>query len=582
MTLPYDPRLYIERITSSKIYKKYAPYFPFAPNVLAVLLLSAATLYTAKEANYQQTINSDNIIYPYLFQHFRRNDIILPGHHGNILDFPLYILQTLLPYTYMTFSFVTIGLVVVTVALWVYLLICIFGRIYTAVICAVLAAFLFGSPGFIGSLIGNTIRNIEYPLGLAFVLAINRILRGTRISQRLWAGLIIIFVLFSIALAGDSLLLYCFCLPLLAAVGIYWLQSRKITIAMVQASVGVVVSVLLAEIISSLVDKAGIVSYYYDSNFSAHTVPVSQLSFSVTTALQQALSLHGAYIFGLPQISVSQLLIFLNFALLIVAVAGFYLVLRRVIPIWRFKNIYEDNNYVLMVLAISFFLTFAVYILSDQVVHALPGGGLAVSGQQRYISILPLLSVAGVVTVLQTYYARHRALRMALPIVILLVSLLAVPYIRTSQNAGDAYTSSDRNTINQIIATAHQNDVSVLLTGYWYGATSQFWSHDTVLTASVAGPSCNAAQPPFNTRKSWYTPSPSVHRSALVVDRSGPDESYWGACSDAELKTIYGTPSKIVYLNGINQSGITQQGSVEFWVYNYDVRSRVSISPLGS
>lgn len=552
-----------------------------ATSLLACLILLAATLYTAKETNYSHTFNSDSLVFPYLFKDFTPHDTIVATRHGNILEFPLYVLQAILPYNFLTYSIVTVGLIVVTIGAWAALLTWVFGKKYTILICVLLTVLILGSPEFVNDLTGNTIRNIEYPLGLAFIVFVSRILRGSLRSKWQTVAGATLFILFSAAMAGDSLLEYCFLAPLMLAIVFFGIRRAIDTRQLAKAGCLVVGSALASVLIQHAVRWTGIVGYFNPSSFHAHTVSVQALSFSITTAVQQLLSMFGGYILGLSSISIAQSIIYFNFLLLLLTILLCWNSVKKIIQSHHIKSdTYEPREFVMLVAGISFFLTFIIYILADQVLRQLPNGTLIDHGNARYLSILPLLSVIIIVYFIkQLPIKAKRYLFATIPTVALLVVLTSVHYIRNNQNQAYAPTVSARNSVDETIAVAHKNHISVLVTGYWYGATTRFWSYNTIATATVG--KCNSAEPVANNRLSWYTTDPSIKKSALLIDHSGRDKSSWN-CTDDFLIAHYGKPEKIIYLTGVDNAHNYKltKGTLQLWVYDYDVRSKIITTRL--
>jgi hypothetical protein len=565
----------LKSFKSLGIFKSLFKIFPIILSISGCLLLLSATLYGAKQANYAESNNSDNLVLPYLFKGFKRHDIVLASQHSNILNFPIYIMQAVLPYNYTTLSLVNIGLVCVTVFVWVYLLVRIFGKKYIAMICIILSAFLLTSYMFQSQILGNTIRNIEYPIGLGFLLIINQILKKHSFNRKYLILGIVDFILFSVSIAGDSLIAYCFVLPALIAIFVWWLQSRHFSLQMQKATGIIVGAVVVSFIVKYCMHAFGIVTFYNVAAVDPQTLPANSLSFSLTTALQQVLSLHGAPIFGIGDISLSQSIIFLNFLILTVALVGFITIFRGIGIPYKSKAVpvlNERSNFLMLSMALSFFITFGIYILSDQVVHQLANGSYVSSEQYRYLTLLPFLSIAGFIYIVDRYYATHKALLNIIPVVILGTLIISLPYIHSTLRIGETGAANFRNTINQVISVADKNDVKIMLTGYWYGASTRFWSHNTIQYATVAA--CDNPQPTDNNKRSFYVANSTVHTSALLVDRSGPDESYW-MCTRTQLTNIYGRPTRIFYINGVDSSGKPVKNSLQLWIYHYDVRSKI-------
>jgi hypothetical protein len=151
--------------------------------LLAVLL--AVTVYTSVCASIFIANNSDAVVYPYLFMDgIGGSDMVVPGKHANILKYPLFWLQSVLPYNYETLMVVNVLLVVATVFGWLFLLMRIVDRKYHDVLIAGLILLLISSQSFNTEIIYNTVRNIEYPIALAFIMATAHILLGKAFRRR--------------------------------------------------------------------------------------------------------------------------------------------------------------------------------------------------------------------------------------------------------------------------------------------------------------------------------------------------------------------------------------------------------------
>src|ERR1700712_229026 len=157
-------------------------------HVLCILgsgvILALAALYAGLHANLVYANVQDATIYPYLFKGLHPHDVILPGSHPNILKFPLFWLQSVLPYDFLTFSIVNVGLLLATVFGWCLLLAYVFGKRRLALIFLIMTAVVLGASTLVWNLLETTIRNIEYPIGLAFMLMVSRLLEGRAIARK--------------------------------------------------------------------------------------------------------------------------------------------------------------------------------------------------------------------------------------------------------------------------------------------------------------------------------------------------------------------------------------------------------------
>jgi hypothetical protein len=534
---------------------------------LSLALLAAVTLYCAWYANYYQAGNADDIVYPYLFQHFQAHDIILPGQHANLLKLPIFVLQAVLPYNFSTFTIVNLSLVLVTTLAWVILLIWLLGRRYAPLICLSLASVLLGSQLLNYDLMGTTIRNIEFPIVLAFIIYTGTLLQKHALSRRKLIIGGVVGLLFSLTIAGDSFFLYTVCFSLLLVLAFYWLTGEQVAKLRQQYRLAAAYAIgfsVLALVIRLAVSVLGITKYYTAGVFKPHVLPLNHLAPSISTATTQLLNLFDANIFGLA-VRPGNSLVFLNFLLLALGLAGLAYMLRDSLDAARRQNLLKRLNFTrvftLAVMSLTFFVTYVVYIVADLVVMPDANGNIVSFNQERYLVIAPLLLVAGIAYLVWRKFSLWRLVFVGLPAIILFGLLINSPSIKRSH----VYDSSLRAGPIAVAKAAKANHVPLLVTGYWYGSSTRFWSHGQIAFAGIAN--CNIPEPTFNNRFSWYKPDLAIHKSALVVSRSGPDAQFW-VCSDARLTAIYGNPVKV--------APVGSNGQTSLWIYNYDVRSRLS------
>jgi hypothetical protein len=538
--------------------------------IVSVILLFGTTLYGAVESGKYFSISSDAIVDPYLFANgLHRHTIVLPDQHTNILKLPLFYLEGNIPYHYLTLVTISSLLVVVSVVAWAYLLIYIFGKRYTILILALLSALMFSSALLNINLGETTVRNIEFPISLWFIIIINRVLMGLKRDRKANIFFGLGCILYCLVVAGDNYFEYAISLPILLVLIWYWVQSRTFSIQMFKASSLVVVTSLIAVLIKLLLIKTGIIVTFKSA--IPPLVTYNNLWPSITTAVNQFLGLQGASIFD-TSATIHTFAIFVNFALIIVGIVGFILILRHANTHYRdHRRLTENNSFLFTTGAVSFFTVFWVYVLSGEVVQTLSNGQVVSLGQIRYIAFLPFLLLISVIWVIRNYYSNHRLL-MAL---VIAVSFMEVATTYSTQKAFYAdtimATTPTKATLSTIVVDLHKDKVSEVVTGYWYGATVRFLSHDTIDFAPID--SCNIPFN-FNVREDWYQPR-NGEKTALIVDRSGPDASYWAGCSSQTLTALYGMPVKQQEV-----SDPTTQENLSIWVYNYDVRSRLQPYPV--
>jgi hypothetical protein len=539
--------------------------------LVAFLLLAIATFYVGWHANLVYSNVQDATVYPYLFKGPHLHDILLPGQHANILKFPLFWLQSIFPYTFTTFSLVNLGLLFSTVFGWCFLLAYIFGKQHLPLIFILMAAILLGSTSLSLNLIETTIRNIEYPIGLGFVIVVSRLLKNRPLRHLHLLFSIVIAALFALSLAGDSFMLYGFIAPLLVVIGIDWLRvperfSRR-SAAILSMVVGVT---LLGFAIRRFVSLAGIAYYYVSPSLQTKIMPLDSFGPSLAHASSQILDLFGANIFNQSP-GTGNSLYFANFVLLMIALAGIVSIM-----LWAFRSHtrttintrFETNRFVLAVIAASFFTTLLAYVFSGLVLTKLSNGTFADASNIRYITLLPFLLIVGALFILTRYYTVRRPLTFIVAGLLLLTILMSVSSIKNSRLDWDNFASATQSKIQSIISIIEANHVHQIISGDSLAAPIRFWSHDKIKFASLIGCKQYIFQ---GTRLSWRQPSPTPINTALVIDRVGFDGPYLGRCSDPQLQAIFGIPAKVE----IPKQYANAPNSVEVWIYHYDIRQKL-------
>lgn len=566
----YDVYVKESLLLVKKSYRWGKQHKTFIYNVLltlTILLLIGVTAYTAFNASNYYSTSSDAIVDTYLFGHgFKLHQVILPIEHSNILKIPLFYIQGHLPYHYTSFMLVNMGLVMLTIGLWTFLLIKLFGRKYEIPIIILMSVLMLTSFIFDIYIVETTIRNIEYPIALWFIFIINRLLKNHKNSLRQITLTIISSLLFSLVLAGDNLFYYAILLPILLVIIWCWVQSKKFNVGMVRAAGLVIATIVVAKAIKFIASASGLV-IFSNLGLSNHTATILHYNAffpSIGIAIQQLLQVQGSNIFG-KAISLHSIYLFFNLIILIIGAIGLLLIIiKSSVKYRRQKTINDSNDFILTVLAVSFFIIFFVYIISGQVA-TVNNGVVTDLGQSRYLTIMPLISIVGFIWILRTYYANHKQLLYTFLVLLLIGLVFALKPINSQYSADTQQSNQFRASLADISTILEQNHVKDALTGYWYGASLRFWSHDKIGFSPIAN--CNTPYA-INARNDWFTSNSNI-KTALVIDHTGPDAPFW-VCTNSQLINIYGQPIKKFLAIGSKPNTY-----VHIWIYNYDVREHL-------
>jgi len=479
-----------------------------------------------------------------------------------------------------------IGLIILTIAGWSTLVWRTLGKRVAAISGLALSAFLFASPSLATGLLGNTIRNIEYPIFLGYVASVACLLHTQKLwsSRKLTVTIACFAILMAFVMAGDGLMLFLTVLSVLATIIWQKLRWRSLPSSWKPPLMYIGLTVLGYAVIKYLAQKVGIVSYYNDVAFQPRVISYDHLGISISETIKQLIEMHGATVFGLNPIGRVHLLYFLNALLLICGIWG---------TLWILNNKEHSNprqahatqlhfkpiQYTLLTcLSFSFIVILALYVIADQVVQNGPHGTPIPAGQARYLTLLPFLSSLGLAVWLSRFRLISYRYITALACVIVMGFLASGRYLAILHSNAGYGENYYRSTTARIAQTAEANDIHTLVTGYWYGATVRFWSQNRIQYANVMD--CNLPGPTFNMRWSWYKPSSSVKRSALIVDRTGNDAGSW-KCSNQDLIRIYGQPEKVISIpispDPVGEPVKTELGQVQMWIYGYDLRQKISL-----
>jgi len=531
-------------------------------------ILLVTTVYSGWFSSLPNTVNSDHVIYPLLFKGIERFDLVALTDHANFLKFPIYYLQSVFPYNLYTATIMNIGLFVVTIGSWALLLVYIFGKRYLPLIFLSTSAVILSAILLDYELVGPAIRNLEYPVALAFIVAVARFTSKKKLTKS-WFGIVIsTAILYAISVAGDSLLLYALTAPLLIALVLFSYrtkdaQSKKRLNIAVLITLG---STLLAFIIRWFVQITGITLLYENADEKLYTIPFEHLIPSISLSINQLLSLFGANIFGQP-VGINLALPMVNFLLIILAVIGLIITCRNSYKDPQSKKYFKSSQQalILVTLALAFCTTLIAYIFLDLVVVVDPTGKFVTSGQDRYLTLLPFIALAGLAYFFTQYQKNtYRFIVYGVIILGILLSFTSLHHQRKS--AYDNYGANLRWTLKEVSTTLESRNVDLLVAGYWYAAPASFYANGTNFISIT---NCNQPSPDFNIRKSFYEPSDRVQKSALIIDKQGPDARFWD-CTDEQLTNIYGSPIEKIAV------GAPQGTTLDIYIYDYDVRNKVA------
>jgi hypothetical protein len=252
--------------------------------------------------------------------------------------------------------------------------------------------------------------------------------------------------------------------------------------------------------------------------------------------------------------------VFVNFALLIAGLVGFGLIISKTNKGFRQQPVLvNETNFVSAVAAISFFVTFLVFVSSGYAIAILSTGKIVSAENARYISLLPLLTVISLVWLLRNYYAKHLAFIGALCLVLVAGIFVSRPIISAAYSSGTQKLeiSASRGSINDILGQLQKHNVKQISADYWYGHPLAFWSNHQL---NIQGPvSCDTST--LIVDKDHPLFSRQDHNVAFIIDRGERNYGFW-PCSDEQLAAVYGTPDEMFEVEGAGPNP-----PVKVWIY---------------
>lgn len=542
--------------------------------VFSYSLLVCCSLFSAVKSSYILAGNSnasvDNFLFgPGLFHH----SVTLPYWHSNIIKIPLFYFLGHFGQSYNIFFIFNALLIILTTVGWLYLLVKIFGHKYQLIIALLLANLVFVSTTFSLQIGYTSVRNIEYPIALAFILVIQKIIKKNVFNTREILLSTIISLLYILVLASDTFFQYTISFSLLLTIIFYLIQSRlKITINIVKAIGLILFTLALADSIKYLISLTGLIIFNYTWPPAISILPYRSLGPSISLATHQFIRLMGANIFNLA-VNVANIPYFINFLILIIGTIGLISIILNSGRVLKNKiKVNQSNTIVLMTLACTFFLLFIEYNLSGKVLYLSINNHLTNFHQQRYLSLMPLIIIAGFIWLLNKYYNNYKTLEMSISLILILNILIAFPSVNQhyNQRLNDYKAIPTPLSVKPVAAVLKQYDVHHYLAAYWFGASVKQNSSDQRIQFS---PIYNCNYPfNWNARNSWFNLYKSSS-SALIIDNNSNDQNLLN-CNQKNLRSIYGQPLKIINVHSINN-----QSSIYIWLYNYDLNTKLMPIP---
>ena len=509
-------------------------------------ILVASVIFTTTLTTKLQMTNGDQFISGAIFGNMANGTPMISASHTNLLKLPLLVLEGVLPQNFTLYVFINSLIIIVAVLLWAILIGRVLGRKIIPLTLLCFAALLMSSPTLSVNLSMLTIRHIEYPLSLIYILLIMKFIRIQK-YHLIFASLLALYL--AALLINDNFFLYTL-VPTSLIGTLFYIhhkgKGREVTYSIVATLGGVVLSL----VITKLINLWGVISMVSGYANAHEFISFHDLGQAISLTISQTLDLFGAFLFG-SEIRKQDIIILLGMVILGITVYGM---------VASIKNKHQ-NNYTPLTKAYLPLFTLFIYLA-----YILPG--FANPNNVRYIT--------GIVFIGTTYFSlgiiylsrKNQFYYSFAFFFLILLTVIAIP--RAVHAYQDTAVGINRDIARTKLTSQilKSNDVSTVVTG---GGHFSLWFYsDKKINIVQLENSCNTPSPWAN-NSSWLAPAPKS-RSAFLVDLSYPEHAN-RVCGIDRVSKIYGTPEKIV---PVPKPGETSNQVTTFLLlYNYDIRTKL-------
>lgn len=523
-------------------------WFMVVLTTASVLALLGTSIYVGLQATKVQIVTSDQYISTYNYSGEGTPSVDLS--HTNILKAPILWIQGHLPYNMLSLVAVNIGFIFISFVLWIYLLYRLLGTKVIALASLAFSAVLINSTSFAINITMTTIRHIEYPLAFIFILGLSKLIRTKKHYLRL---ALLLSVLLGSLIVHDRFFLYT--LAPTTVVTLAWYYSKeKISLKSIVTTAGVLGSAVTFSTLSvKLIEKLHLMTIVNGYTTRKIFLPYEKVTEAALLSVHQTLDLFGGFIFGAP-VKLSSLGIIGGLSIFTLCCFSIF---------YFFKNSEQEfNNDTIFSYGFMFYLTLITYLAYIFV-------DLIDQNNQRYLTLIVYVGVS----FLCWFVLQFKSKNILYLITCLVLVVTAIFGFRSARTVyADHYARYIKNSESTTRDISKQLvDEEIKTAGSTSGYQSiRFFSNNNVSVVFDVLEDCVSPVPWIN-NSSWlknqYQP-----KTAFVF----PSDIAPTSCDGAKLKKIFGEPNKI--LTAESGKGINKK-SVTAYIYNYDIRSKLSSAP---
>lgn len=520
--------------------------------VLCWLILFAASVYSGIHASNVQLTTSDQFITTYIFGSIDQGRPMISSDHTNLLKFPLLWLQEKLPYGYVSYVGLNILFVFSALGLWSILLGKILNRSVIPISLLVFSAILINSPTFALSVTMTTLRHIEYPLALLYLMGVYEFFKPRKKHLKLAAGMTLYL---SLLLLNDKFFVYTLVpAALLSIVWLYHTGKHSYDVrAVAYAIASVVTGTALGLVLPKLLTATGlitIVSGYADVRY---LISFGDILNSTLLSIQQTLELFGGSIFG-QEIRKLNISLFMGLIIFLIAATGFIRANTRL----KLRRI-DRQNFLHVALIIFTLFMYLAYILPD----------FAKPYNARYLTAIVFIGATYFAYAVWIYSKQYKSLPYIMAVFLIATVLLSLPRVNPLYRTATENSMPSVLQAKNIANALHERDVRLVVTPGGHSDIS-FHSGGSVESIQLLN-TCS-------TPSAWANNSAWIYegqhsKTAFLVDTTLPDPTA-KACPPDTIFQIYGLPGEIVPI------ATSKEGAKAIYIYNYDIRTKLNLSNI--
>ena len=525
--------------------------------VVGWILLLAVTVYIGIQASFAQQVVSDQFISTYIFRDIMNGAPMISTDHTNIIKLiPLWI-QGNFGYSLATYIGLNVAFIFGSLLLWLYLIGKIFGSKVRTIATFAFAAVLFASTSFAINITMTTLRHIEYPLGLLFIILLSGLLLN-KIKLNL-TKILLIAGLLAVLILNDKYFLYTLVPASIIAIVIFSLSQSKKRLTFYTLA-AVFLGTFIGIILPKLLDRTGLISIVTGYVQMNTIVSFESLQDALWLTAKKSLDLFGGLIFG-QQLRLRNASIFILFFIPLISLIGIF-VMSKV-----YKASKKSAEYfVHIALTAWLIMAYAVYILS----------GSTNDGNDRYLTLIVFIGVTYFSWLIWLISASNgkRYWIMAVVCLLMLISIpLSVPRVHSAYKGAKDFSFAQSEAAKDTAVALEKNGVKLLAAPFGYYALKFYSPNDNLTVVGVD----DCYLPNSWTNNSSWIFDKKYDKSAYIYEDQQYAPTQQKFCSESDLIRIFGQPESILNTPSIYALG----KDTKIYIYNYDIRSKFDTSNIG-